>query len=222
MADSKKILIGMPNGSGQVPVEMVQSLLQLHKPFPCAFLPVVRQRVDKCRNGIAMEALKGGFDYVFMVDDDNPVPPETLAQFIEDDKDIVIAPILARNPDPDGNYSLCAFYSEKKKIKKNYLRIYKNIVSFKDEGPLHKIDAGGTGCMLIKRKVLEAMNKKHQDLMFEFGDITVEGQRRTMSEDAEFCERAVDLGFEIWLDERIKPIHFTQMKAIKWNPYGNL
>jgi len=76
--------------------------------------------------------------------------------------------------------------------------------------------------MLIKRKVLEAMNKKHQDLMFEFGDVTVDGQRRTMSEDAEFCERAVDLGFEIWLDERIKPIHFTQMKAIKWNPYGNL
>lgn len=216
---SKKILVGLPCGSGFVPTVMVTSLLQLHKPFPCAFAVVDRQRVDKARNYMAMETLKQGFDYLFMVDDDNPIPPETLELMIADDKDIVIAPILSRNPVADGSYPMCAFYSEERDIKGKPLRMYHPIKEFKDEGPLHKIDAGGTGCMLIKRKVLEKMFVKYQDHFFEFGDITINGQRRTMSEDAEFCERAVDLGFEIWLDDRIRPKHIVSSPHfVQWKP----
>jgi hypothetical protein len=82
--------------------------------------------------------------------------------------------------------------------------------------------------MLVKRKVLETLFAKYKEYVFENGDIrfpktTVDGfeyDRRTMSEDAEFCERAVDAGFEVWLDERIKPIHLTQMGAVKWNNNG--
>jgi hypothetical protein len=217
----KKILIGMPSGSGQVPVSMVQSLLQLHKPYPCAFMSVERQRTDKARNAIALEALRNDFDYLFFVDDDNPIPEDTLDRFIEDDKDVVVAPILGRNPDKDGNYSLCAFYAEEVEG----LRIYRNVGVFRDEGPLHKIDGAGTGAMLIKREVLVKLHEKYQDLMFEFGDIKLEKpiivdgnvyKRRTMSEDCEFSERAIDAGFEIWLDERVRPVHISGVKYIQW------
>lgn len=222
---SKTILIGMPSGSGQVPTVMVQSLLQLMKPLPCAFMTVERQRVDKARNSIVTEALKNNFDYLFFVDDDNPIPPDTLQKFIEDDKDIVIAPILGRNPTPQGNHNLCAFYSEEETVDGKPLRLYYPISKFRDEGFLHKIDAAGTGCMLIKRAVLEKMTEKFPDGLFEFGDIKFEtpvfikGQefkRRTMSEDCEFSERAIDLGFEIWLDERIRPIHISGTKSVQW------
>ena len=218
----KSILIGMPSGSGQVPVSMVQSLLQLHKPYPCAFMAVERQRIDKARNAIAMEALRGGFDYLFFIDDDNPVPEDTLERFIQDDKDIVVAPILARNPDKDGNYKLCVFYGEEI----DGLRVYRNVTDFRDDGPLHKVDAAGTGAMLIKRKVLEKLNAKYQNLMFEFGDIKldkhimVDGKlwgRRTMSEDCEFSERSVDAGFEIWCDERVRPLHISGSKYVQWH-----
>ena len=53
-------------------------------------------------------------------------------------------------------------------------------------------------------------------LCFEFGDITVEGQRRVMSEDCEFSERAAKLGFELWLDESIIPVHLGAKQMIKY------
>jgi GT2 family glycosyltransferase len=220
MFSNKKVLLCVPNGSGSIPAIMVQSLLQLHKPCPCAFLVIERQRTDKCRDFFAKEMLRGGFDYLLMIDDDNPISPETLELMLEDDKDVVIAPILTRNPNKDGKHDLCAYYSRKVKIKDKSLRMYDFITKFKDSGYLHKIDAGGTGCMLIKRKVLEELAKKYE-YIFEYGDITVNGQRRTLSEDVQFCERAVDNGFKIWLDERITPIHLGGQKIIKYVPMGD-
>jgi hypothetical protein len=61
--------------------------------------------------------------------------------------------------------------------------------------------------------------------MFEFGDIKfkkkykidgIDYDRRTMSEDCEFSERATKAGFEIWVDERIKPFHITNYNLIQW------
>ena len=219
------ILIGMPSGSGVVPIQMVQSLLMLHKPLPCGFMTVERQRVDKARNAIVMEALKGGFDYLFFVDDDNPIPPDTLEKLLEDDKDIVSAPILGRNPDKDGVHPLCCFYSREVIADGKPLRLYENITKFREQVYLHKVDAVGTGCLLIKRKVLEELIKVHKDGIFEFGDIKfkekiiVDGKeydRRTMSEDAEFSERAVDGGFEIYVDDRVRPFHLTGMGAVQY------
>jgi len=212
----------MPSYSGMIPATMVQSLLQLHKPYPCAFMIIERQRIDKARNAIAMEALRGDFDYLFFVDDDNPIPPDTLEKFIEDDKDIVIAPILGRNPNEKGVHPLCAFY--KKEVEGIYL--YENIKEFRDEGYLHRIDAAGTGAMLIKREVLRKLNKKYQERIFEFGEIRfskkieIDGKeydRRTMSEDCEFSERAINEGFEIWLDERIRPLHMSTYNFVQYN-----
>lgn len=219
------ILIGMPSGSGVVPTQMVQSLLQLHKPAPCGFITVERQRVDKARNAMVMQALKGGFEYLFMVDDDNPIPPDTLEKFIDDDKDIVSCPILTRNPNNDGKHTLCSFYAKEVEVDDAPLKLYSPIEEWRDQGPLHRVDATGTGAILIKRKVLETMIKIHKDGLFEFGDykfknaVTVDGKlydRRTMSEDCEFSERAVNAGFEIWLDERIRPIHLTVQGFVRY------
>jgi len=216
MNQETKILIGMPCGSGMVPTIMLSSLLQLHKPAPCGFATIDRQRVDKARSFIGIEALKGGFSHLLFVDDDNPIPPDTLEKLLEDDKDIVIAPILSRNPNKEGEYDLCAYYEEDRQVGDKTLKYYNFIKEFKDTGYLHRIDAGGTGCMLIKRRVLEGIVDKY-DYIFEFGDITVNGQRRTMSEDVEFCERAAKEGFEIWLDDRIRPFHITGMTTNQWH-----
>jgi GT2 family glycosyltransferase len=216
--------MAMPSGSGVVPVIMLQSLLQLRKPIPCGFMTVERQRVDKARNAMVEEALKNNFDYLFFVDDDNPIPPDTLEKFIEDDKDIVGAPILSRNA-VNGVHKLCCFYSEDIVVDGASLKLYNAVEKFRENSYMHKVDAIGTGCLLIKRKVLESLIKKYKNGIFEFGDIkfkkevVVNGQkydRRTMSEDAEFSERAVNEGFDIWVDDRIRPIHLTNQGFVKY------
>jgi hypothetical protein len=217
-------LIGMPCGSGLVPAVMVQSLLQLRKPCPCGFLVVERQMIEMARNGIVAEALKSGATHLLFLDDDNPIPPETLECLMEDDKDIVIAPILTRNPNEKGEHSLCAFYKEDV----GGQTLYNPIVNFKDDGFLHKIDGGGTGCMLIKVNVLAKLFAKYNGRVFErtritFDQpITVNGKEyteRTMSEDMEFCERAINEGFEVWLDSRVRPLHISGNKFVQ---YGKL
>jgi len=224
MDKPKLILIGMPNGSGQVPASMVSSLLQLRKPAPCAFMIVERQMIEIARNGIVIEAIKNNCSHVLMVDDDNPIPPDTLEKFLEDNKDIVIAPILTRNPDANGNHTLCAFYSNEIDGQK----LYNPIENFRDDGYLHKIDGGGTGCILIKIEVLKKMLEVWKDRVFERTrtifpqPIIVNGKEyleRTMSEDMQFCERAIELGFEVWLDSRIKPLHITGNNYVK---YGSI
>lgn len=222
----KTVLIGMPSYSGMIPSNMVQSILQLHKPLPCAFMVVDRQRIDKSRNAMALECLQKGADYLFFIDDDNPIPPDTLDVFLKDDKDIVTAPILSRTPNKDGEHNLCSFYAKEKKVDGKKLKLYYPIKKLSGKGPLHKVDATGTGCLLIKRKVLEKLYSIHRDNIFEFGDIRfskkytfdgIEYDRRTMSEDCEFSERATNAGFEIWLDERIRPFHITSYNLIQWS-----
>uniref|UniRef100_A0A6M3L5V0 Putative methyltransferase n=1 Tax=viral metagenome TaxID=1070528 RepID=A0A6M3L5V0_9ZZZZ len=175
-----------------------------------------------------MEALKQGYDYLFFVDDDNPIPRDTLIKFLEDDKDVVCAPIPKRLPDADGAHALCAFYGHLHKD----LRIYEPIKSFREEGYLHKIDACGMGCTLIKREVLEAVNKKYPNSPFQQGNLISfeehdkvidrsKGLKRTLSEDLEFSERVVDAGFEIWLDDRIRPLHLTNYGSVQWKPDVN-
>jgi glycosyltransferase involved in cell wall biosynthesis len=219
-----KILIGMPNYSGYVPIETYESHVSLRKPLSCGFRAVVQQQVDRARNIIAMDALKGGFDYLLFLDDDNPVPPDALERFLEADKDIVSAPILGRHPE-EGRHKMCSYYAKEIEVGGKPLKLYFKIDVFRDEGPLHKVDGTGTGCVLIKRKVLEALNKKYQDRMFEFSEVvfdnkvTIDGreyEKRTMSEDMTFCERAVEEGFEIWLDERVRPFHIIGRNLIQY------
>ncbi len=221
MENDKFILIGMPNGSGTVPASMVSSLLQLKKPVPCAFMIVERQMIEMSRNAIVFEALKNNVSHVLMVDDDNPIPPDTIEKLLEDDKDIVIAPILSRNPNKEGVHDLCAFYSEQV----DGIKLYNNIKQFNEDGYLHKIDGGGTGCMLIKIHVLAKLFAKYNNRVFERtrdvfpNPIVVDGQEyteRTMSEDVQFCERAIEEGFEIWLDTRVRPLHITGSNFVQY------
>lgn len=225
--EQKTLLLGMPCGSGMVPAATLSSMLLLKKPIPAQVMIVERQRTDKARNAMAIAALDGGFDYLLMVDDDNPVPDDTLEKLISANKDIVIAPILCRVPDPNGNYAVNAYYAEEQDFQGTKIKLYKHVQNFRDEGPLHRIDAGGTGCMLIKRYVLEKLVPEYEGQPFAYTKIPIPGgmvvngktyKYRDMSEDMEFCERAVNAGFEIWLDERVRPGHLIGQRALKWMP----
>ena len=56
---------------------------------------------------------------------------------------------------------------------------------------LEMIDSGGTGCIMIARRVLEAVQQPFKGVYDDYG-VRVTGQ------DIEFCRRVKELGFEIW------------------------
>lgn len=217
-----KILIGIPNGSGMLPHETVMALLQLRKPCPSMAMIIPRQRTDKCRNHIVQLALENGITHLLFVDDDNPPPVDTIEKFMEDDKDIVCSPIPTRNPDKDGNHTLCIFekYQVEEGVAKG-MNMYRPINKIDTSaGHLVRVGGCGMGCTMIKRHVLETLWKKYEGEPFAYGDTTytqdsskMNVQRRTMSEDMEFIERATEEGFEVWCDTRIRAPHLGNARV---------
>lgn len=224
---NKKILIGMPCASGMLPAYTVDGLYKLTRPCPTSLLIIERQSVDAARNYILEIAIRMQVDYVFFADDDGVLPPDTLVKLIEDDKDIVGAPMLTRNVRDNGKHSLCCFekyefyIGDGKTVNK-----YRSIQSFDTtKGHLHSVDAIGGACFLIKRNAFEALFIKHNGRPFEFIHEIHQTKEhgvtlRNISEDMTFCERAKEEGFQIWVDTRIRPVHLGKPKFVRFEQEG--
>ena len=224
---NKKCLIGMPCGSGLVPAYAVDGLFKLNRPLPVSLLIIERQSVDAARNFIIEMAVKMQADYIFFVDDDGVLPADALEKLIEDDKDIVGAPMLTRNARDNGKHALCVFekfdfyIGDGKTINK-----YRSIEKFDPEkGHLQQVDGIGGACFLIKRAAFEALFVKHNGTPFEFlheTHITKEHgvTLRNISEDMTFCERAREEGFAIWVDTRVRPVHLGKPKFVRFEMEG--
>jgi glycosyltransferase involved in cell wall biosynthesis len=225
--ENKKVLVGIPCGSGMFPAYVVDGLFKLDKPCPTSLLIIERQAVDAARNYIIEMAIKLGVDYIFFADDDGVLPPDTLRKLIEDDKDIVGAPMMTRTARENGKHALCVFekfdfyIGDGKTINK-----YRSIEKFDPaKGHLQQVDAIGGACFLIKKAAFEALFVKHDGHPFEFTHethITKEhgATLRNISEDMTFCERAREEGFAIWVDTRIRPVHLGKPKFVRFEQEG--
>lgn len=211
-----KLMIGLPIAGHCFPAETVEALLNL-KVVQNMFTKVIAgESVAKARNYLARFALENGATHLLFLDDDNPIPQDTLEKFLKADKDIVCAPVLTRH-EP---FQPCIF--KKTVIENNEIPGYEHILKADTSGGnLIKVDACGMACTLIKREVLEKLYLKYKGEPFAFSrdEITpVDGkERREMSEDVTFCERATNDGFEVWCDTTVRPIHFSGHKFVQFN-----
>jgi len=217
----------MPCGSGMMSAYTVDGLFKLTRPCPTSLLIIERQAIDAARNYILEIAIRLQVDYVLFADDDGVLPPDTLVKLVEDDKDIVGAPMMTRNVRDNGEHALCVFekfdfyIGDGKTVNK-----YRSMTGFDPaKGYLQLVDAIGASCFLIKREAFEALWKKHNGRPFEFvheTHITKEHgvTLRNISEDLCFCERAKEEGFEIWVDTRIRPVHLGKPKFVRFEMEG--
>ncbi len=217
----------MPCASGQMPAYTVDGLFKMTRPCPTSLLIIERQSADAARNYIFEIAIRMQVDYVFFADDDGVLPADTLVKLIEDDKDIVGAPMMTRNVRDNGQHALCVFekfdfyIGDGKTINK-----YRSRQGFDNsKGYLQTADGIGAACMLIKKSVFEALWTKHNGRPFEFiHEVHQTAEHgvtlRNISEDMCFCERAKDEGFEIWVDTRIRPVHLGKPKFVRFEQEG--
>lgn len=152
------------------------------------------------RNHIAKDFLKGDYDYLCMVDNDNP-PLRNPFDLLNYDKDVIgaVYPGLGKN-----GIRFHVYKADKD---------YPKVIEFTQYQPeeregLKKVDAIGTGCIFIKRKVLEKMEKPFEYLFDDDGVLV-------LSDDIHFCHKCNEAGFEIYAHWDFLASHFKQVDLLQ-------
>jgi hypothetical protein len=136
------------------------------------------------RNGICKRAKEGTASHLLMIDHDT-IPYGNPLDFVEEDLDIVTFPYpvwrpgrvppitlsLAMEAGPTGQFGRTVKLGE----------------------GLQEVRWGGTGMVLIARRVLE-----HPDMKAPFAYAYDEDGIKTWEEDGYFCHRAHSAGFKVW------------------------
>ncbi len=137
--------------------------------------------VDNNRNKIVERFLKEDFDWLLMIDEDNPPNADPL-DLIELDKDVMILPTPMFNPEKDAGILFNVF----KEVGNELITLTPDL-----ENKLVRIDSGGSGCILIRRNVLESIKRPFESKWDKKGI-------RQIGSDVLFCMKAKKRGFEIW------------------------
>ena len=237
---NKRILLWMPCGSGNVPTETMSCLLHLRDNLPDGyeldFEFQTRQLVERARNKIMQKAYTEKYDYLFFLDDDNPVPAQTLQRMIEDKKDVVTWIIPWRYKTDKGRYVLCIMEEKKDDYGLTY---YENKTSIPDTDEPFMVDNHGTWCVLISQPVIKFMRERYSGIPFKFKTTTweVDPDKKEIikemdidkgpfgwkdihmayySEDLMFFHRAKhEWGFELWCDPRVKWYHISDTTKVE-------
>jgi len=141
--------------------------------------------IHDARNHIVSESYNTEFDYIFFIDADMTFPGGTLETLLSHDKDI------------------CGVLYQSHTGKQNVFTYDDNLDEFnrtelKPETGLHEVGAVGSGILLVKRKVFDAIGNPW--FFYEAG----------IGEDVNFCKIAKQLGFKTFVDTDINVGHVSK------------
>lgn len=199
---SKKVLITVPNQKWihKTVVHRIL-LLQLDGRYQIRIeLPSARPYENNL-HGIIRTFLDGGYDYWLSIDADN-APINNPLDLVELDKDIIGLPT-----------PIWHFTNKQKGERPIYWNGYDYVpedLAYREHLPregLQKVDAIGTGCFLIARRVF--LNPAMQQGAF-IRKLNMDGSVEK-GNDISFCERAQECGFEIYCHYDYPCNHFTEL-----------
>jgi len=169
------------------------------------FLPSARP-IPNNRNQIVTRFLKGDWDYLFMLDDDN-YPIKNPFRLLEHDKPVVGGVYPGRGT-MGVHFHVYKFGPDfPKKI------FFKHYDPDEREG-LRKVDAIATGCILIKRWVLEKM-RSTPGYEAPFEDLFNENGELITNDDMAFCIKCHELGIDVWADWDLLCDHFKTVSLLE-------
>ncbi len=164
-------------------------IMPTHRPFENALSHIVN------------DFMAGDYEYWLHMDDDNP-PIRDPLDLIALDKDVIGLPT------PVWNYT--GKPEDTRPIYHNAYDYVPKEDAYKEHLPrkgLQRVDAVGTGCLLIARRVFECGAMRNAPFMRTWNpDGTVE-----KGNDLAFCERARANGFEIWAHYDYPCDHFVEL-----------
>ena len=164
-------------------------IMPSHKPYVCNLHHIVKDFMDS------------DYDFWLNIDADNP-PSKNPLDLVELKKDIIGVPT-----------PIWHFKDEKKGERPVYWNAYDLVDDatgyreHQDRNGLQKVDAVGTGCILIARRVFENPEMRKAPFMRRW---TEEGLMER-GNDMAFCERARKNGFEIYAHFGYWCDHFSEL-----------
>jgi len=138
--------------------------------------------ISENRNAITKHMLDAGADWVLYLDDDHILSRDVLMRLLAADKDVISAHYVQRQPP----FNCVAMQTELPNGKFLYKKLEPT------ESGLVKVAAAGAGCLLVRRKVIEALDAPYWTL----GQI----HPASWGDDLHFCSRVRKAGFDIWVD----------------------
>ena len=192
-----KILIAIPTYEEGVHHQVVGTLCQIllnNKKYEINTYISSMRGVGEHRNVIVKDFLKGDYDYLLMIDSDNP-PPTNILDLVDLDKEVIGLPTPIN-------------MSYIKGMNDIYWNIFKNDYPTKDAGKgLQEVEMVGSGVMLIRRDVLEKIKNP-------FTTVRNEEDLRIVGTDAAFCKKCQSMGIKIWTHWDFKCKHFKQIDLL--------
>ena len=147
--------------------------------------------ISHCRNNIVKKFLASDNEYLLQIDEDI-VPDRNPLELIELDKDIIVCP--------------CPIY-QYKILWNVYNTDSKGFwipVDLSKEKGIIEIDAAGTGCILIKRNVLEAIKAPFERIFNDDGT-------EKMGLDLSFSKKSKEKGFKLFASIEHKCSHYKTL-----------
>jgi hypothetical protein len=183
MLKQRNVYIAVLN-QGEIRVELakVLSMIQEQEGYRINITYPHKKPITNNRNSIVQKFLaQPEYDYLLMIDDDI-IPPPNIMKLIDFDKDIItplmfvmqqgkVLPLIL-NQAKDGQLEFSRDYLEKQ--------------------GLVPVDATGTGCIVLSRKVCEAVKHPFRN------EYDPDGIKK-LGNDLSFCLRAKKLGFQSYV-----------------------
>lgn len=184
-----------------VPIAWAFGLRKL-LPLDMPILPVCGRPYDQARNSICQAALDHKFDWCFMLDSDVVPPPDAILRLMQYNVPLISGVYHRRSP-PHGLPVMC--------------RGGQFLTSYPPNQVI-EVDVAGSGCMLIRRDLLESMpaqdprrGKHWFDWRVDMAHMLPPGEG--MSEDFTFCLQAKKMGVKVLVDTGVQCRHLGLAEA---------
>lgn len=199
----KNVLVTVTN-TGYIHKQTVLTLLKIQheKRYKVTIDLPVNNPYENNLNHIVQKVLRGNYDYWLQIDSDN-APINNPLDLISYDKDIMILPYpqwhCTRDDVENGNFPIVWLAMDD---------VENGFKEHKEQKGLTQIDAGGSGCMIIARRVLENID-------FPFSRTWDKNGLVNVGVDFNFCRKATAIGFQIWTHYDYPTMHFKEVELME-------